>query len=100
MSRELLNDAPIILTVNIGVGGGNLTMPVGNLCSQNAQVMIYGPPLRERLFIYTFGCYTNFTTQLQPLLLLNGLTKHNLRPYVGFSLTIDTVYTAQCCLIF
>lgn len=62
--------------------------------------MIYGPSLRARLSVSTFGCYTNFTTQLQQLLLLNGLAKHNLRPCVGSSLTIDTIYTAQRCLLF
>lgn len=30
LSRVLLNDVPIVLTVNIGLGRGNLTKPVGN----------------------------------------------------------------------
>lgn len=50
--------------------------------------MIYGPPLRVWLSVSNSGCYTNFTTQLQQLLLLNGLAKHNLRTGVGSGLTI------------
>lgn len=38
LSSSLLSDAPIVSTVNTGVGGGNLTMPVGN-CSIYAHKM-------------------------------------------------------------
>lgn len=61
--------------------------------------MIYGHPVRPRLSLSTFGCQTNFRTQLQQLLLSSWHTIHNPRARVGSSSTIRTIHAAQHSLL-